>query len=120
MNSKNLENHAKEVGQCSSRVTKEYKNHQEERTTRAVFVIHTVHTSLSRQRRPSFTHSLIHLFTSSDSNAVVLQGKVHQFNSNLLVSHEECIKQTEKQSPWKHIQHDIKEVNMYKSFNGKN
>ena len=65
-------------------------------------------------------HSHIHSLILSDSNAVVLQGKVHQFNSNLVVSHEECqSNKPKKQSPWKHIQHDIKDVNMYKSFNGK-
>lgn len=46
-------------------------------------------TDLHSSIHPSI-HSFIHSFIKSDSNAVVLQGKVHQFNSNLVVSHEEC------------------------------
>lgn len=80
---------------------KEYKNHQEERITRAVFCflffLAATQWSFNEFTRPSADntdlHSLVHSLTRSFNqiqNAVVLQGKVHQFNSNLVVSHEEC------------------------------
>lgn len=84
MDPENLESHAKKW----PLLIKCIKTIQEEKITRAVsvshcctVVIHKVYTSLGRQT---------HTFTSLDSNAVVLQGKVHRFSSNRVVSHEEC------------------------------
>lgn len=67
MNSKNLENHAKEkLVIARQRLQKEYKNHQEEKITRAVFV--------SR-----FYTVVIHKVLSADN--ADLHSSIHSFNA---------------------------------------
>lgn len=118
MNSKNVEKHAKQV-----ELQKSIKTIRRELlepffsffSCNAV-VIHKVHTSFSRQHRPSFIHpfihSLIHLIrlkccsTSGQSASV-------QFKPCCLSWR---VATNQKQSALKHIQHDTKDVNMYKSF----